>query len=173
MLLVQLQGPLTLLVRSALLSYTQDASTIFPNSSLDGSSRSFNRKPLTNVAILEDRRQTSVKIQPSTFAFRTTFTRLTGHLLMGLDWTHIFVAGGIVLTTLGLTDYEADAAIHVQSDIDLYIYGIEPAEAIKILGHIETVYKSNLPPGAPFNILKNSRTVTYVPTRPSCCFRPY
>lgn len=151
---------LILRIRSGLLVYSNDAPIVFPHSQLDAVSRCFDREPLVDTAIFNDKREITVHLQPSITTFKSAFDRLTANLLAGLNWTNVLVAGGIVLTTLLLIDYEAKGVDHTNSDIDIYIYGLGPVEAIEKLEHIQLIFKSNLCKGASYRILRNSKTVT-------------
>lgn len=53
---------------------------------------------------------------------------MTDHLLDGLDWNNVFVAGGLVLGTF-LTPQVPNEGVHHRnewqsSDIDMYVYGV-------------------------------------------------
>ncbi|KAF8311766.1 hypothetical protein DL93DRAFT_2168872 [Clavulina sp. PMI_390] len=90
------------------------------------------------------------------------FNIITNGLLNGLDWSNIFLAGGIVLSTLLCTS-EADIDKYISSDIDVYIHGLDPVAANKKIQHIFDVWKSNLPPSCREKtlVVRNSRTITF------------
>jgi hypothetical protein len=95
---------------------------------------------------------------------------MTDNLLNGLEWSNVFVAGG---TSFGALVTPALPADHVdaknvqkqeewlESDIDLYIYGLGPDQANEKIKHIAEVYKKNLPSDAPFLVVRNSQTITF------------
>jgi hypothetical protein len=74
---------------------------------------------------------------------------MTEGLFSGLDWTNVFVAGGVVLGSLLTPDIPTshNDFEHVNrpeewksSDIDMYIYGLGPDEANQKMKHIEEIY---------------------------------
>ncbi|KAK0239110.1 hypothetical protein EDD85DRAFT_531090 [Armillaria nabsnona] len=92
---------------------------------------------------------------------------MTDNVLRGLSWDNIFVAGGLIFGTLLTPQVAADhpdvnkAEEWLASDIDLYIYGLSPKEANDKIRHVEDVYKSNLPAGSPFFVVRNLQTITF------------
>ncbi|PBK72559.1 hypothetical protein ARMSODRAFT_1016511 [Armillaria solidipes] len=92
---------------------------------------------------------------------------MTDNVLRGLSWDNIFVAGGLIFGTLLTPQVPAGhpdvnkAEEWLASDIDLYIYGLSPKEANDKIRHVEDVYKSNLPAGSPFLVVRNSQTITF------------
>jgi hypothetical protein len=87
---------------------------------------------------------------------------MTDGLLHGLNWSNVFVAGGIVLGAL-LTPAVSGANRPEEwqsSDIDIYIYGLDPTLANKKIEAIAATYQKNLPPGSPFLVVRNSQTIT-------------
>lgn len=116
----------------------------------------------SGYTFLDDLRDKSVSVQPDTSAFRTAFESITDGLLNGLDWSNVFVAGGIVLSTfLAVTPNQYKK--YRNSDIDVYIHGLAPVEANAKVQHLFDVWKSNLPAEARDNVLvvRNSRTITF------------
>ncbi|KAJ7611561.1 hypothetical protein DFH06DRAFT_1244477 [Mycena polygramma] len=72
------------------------ADAVFPSSIKTASSRTIVRPTsLPGYKVLSTARAEKIEIQPSTAAFRHRFDRFTGGLLKNLDWSNIFVAGGI------------------------------------------------------------------------------
>lgn len=120
------------------------------------------RGPQSGYTFLDELRASSIALQPTLEAFQATFDSISGGLLKGLDWSNVFVAGGIVLSSL-LSVTEKDAQKFSSSDIDLYIYGLGPIEANKKVQHLEEVWKSNLPKNAKNDtlVVRNSRTITF------------
>ncbi|KAJ7815281.1 hypothetical protein B0H14DRAFT_1410689 [Mycena olivaceomarginata] len=86
-------------------------------------------------------------------------------LLKNLNWSNVFVAGGIVLGTLLYVD-TAGGQPHrdprwSSSDIDIYIYGLSPTEANEKVGHIFDTFCANLPPGSQTLVVRNCSTITF------------
>jgi hypothetical protein len=85
--------------------------------------------------------------------------------LKNLDWSNVFVAGGIVLGTLLSVD-TADGQLRrdprwASSDIDVYIFGLSPKEANEKVKHLFDTFCANLPPNAPKLVVRNSTTITF------------
>lgn len=117
---------------------------------------------MSGTTILDNKRPSTLRIQPDLNAFTVAFDAITGGLLSGLDWTNVFVAGGIALGALLCTDVARNVPKYVNSDIDLYIYGLGPLEANEKVEHVYRTWLSNLPSNAPHQVLRNSRTITCV-----------
>ncbi|KAK6349100.1 hypothetical protein TWF730_009859 [Orbilia blumenaviensis] len=117
--------------------------------------------PKSGLQYLDQKRPRTLKIQPSTAAFKKTFDRLMNGALDGLDWSNILVAGGMSLSTLLCVDESMDEQFK-SNDIDMYIYGLTPEKANEKIKHIANVWKSNLKPDQDFVMLKNARTVTLI-----------
>ncbi|KAK0225165.1 hypothetical protein EDD85DRAFT_980515 [Armillaria nabsnona] len=113
---------------------------------------------LPGFTVLGERRKSAVYLQPTIKAFKSCWDIMTDNVLRGLNWDNVFVAGGLVFGTL-LTPNKAEEWI--ASDIDLYIYGLNVKQANDKIRHIEEVYKSNLPAGSPFLVVRNSQTITF------------
>lgn len=143
----------------------------------------FQRKqpPLNSFQFLDSQRQRSMKILSNSVVFQKTFDRITDGILTGLDWSNIFIAGGMALTTLMCTDevQETDKKSK-EADIDLYIYGLDAAEANAKVEHIYDVWNNNLPDsgkeartrqGKPLTcnkmVVKNAKTITLIPEYPN------
>lgn len=95
-------------------------------------------KELSGYPILHQKRADAVYIQPTLESFNATWEKMTDNALQGLDWSNLFVAGGLVLETLlcppiPLDHTEFSKSNHMEqwlsSDIDLYIYALGPNEA--------------------------------------------
>ncbi|KAF9458011.1 hypothetical protein BDZ94DRAFT_1292213 [Collybia nuda] len=109
---------------------------------------------LPGYTFLHQKRADAVYIQPTLASFNTTWESMTDNCLKGLDWSHIFVAGGLVLGALLCPPIPEDHEDYpksnhpeqwISSDIDLYIYGLTPDEANTKIAHIADIYRSNLP----------------------------
>ncbi|KAJ6547310.1 hypothetical protein B0H19DRAFT_260972 [Mycena capillaripes] len=118
---------------------------------------------LPGYTVLDGKRVENIFIQPSNVAFKQRWDSMTEGLLDGLNWSNIFVAGGIVLGTL-LTPVVSGANTPSEwqsSDIDMYIFGLNhPTHAQAKIEHIAETYRKNLPPGSPFLVVRNSQTIT-------------
>lgn len=119
--------------------------------------------------ILDNKRAPAVFLQPSVDAFRARWDAMTESLLSGLNWENVFVAGGLILGALLTPDVPSSHPDFKlvnkpdewkSSDIDLYIYGLNPEDANAKIKHIADTYKANLPKGAPFLVVRNSQTIT-------------
>jgi len=95
---------------------------------------------------------------------------MTYRQLDGLDWSNIFVAGGMVLGTL-LSVEEMDAPSAADqwkgSDIDIYIYGLHPAAANEKVCLIYEVFRANLPANAPYLVIGNSKEISFLTSYPN------
>ncbi|MCJ1396457.1 hypothetical protein MMC18_009347 [Xylographa bjoerkii] len=104
------------------------------------------RPPSGGFEFLDVRRKHSMKILANDSAIQTTFDRLTEGILKGLDWSNIVVVGGMVLQTLMATDPSHDNDRQVlDSDIDLYVYGLNVEEANAKIEHVYDIWTKNLP----------------------------
>ncbi|MCJ1367624.1 hypothetical protein MMC16_006758 [Acarospora aff. strigata] len=125
--------------------------------------------PKGGFEILDEKRAREIQIQPNSKAFAETFDRITQGILHGLDWSNIFVAGGIALTALLHVDPSEDSKKEVKdNDVDIYIYGLGPREANEKVKHIFEVWRSNLPADNKQQIVvKNSKTINFLADYPN------
>ncbi|KAF3936249.1 hypothetical protein ABW19_dt0205808 [Dactylella cylindrospora] len=121
--------------------------------------------PKSGLQYIDQKRPRTLKLQPSTAAFQKTFNRLMKGALDGLDWSNVFVAGGMALSALLCVDESMDGQFE-GNDIDMYIYGLTPEKANEKLKHVADVWKKNLPPNSDFMMVKNAKTVTLIGTYP-------
>lgn len=147
--------------RFGLVKYSTQASLSLPASWISEGSRIIRRDPVTDCVILNDKIKPFLKLQPEISKFDVAFDAITGGLLKNLNWTNVFVAGGIVLSALQCTQLDKDLPKYKNSDIDMYIFGLGPMGANKKVRHVYQTWKSNLPEGAQSRVLRNSRTITY------------
>ncbi|KAJ7031761.1 hypothetical protein C8F04DRAFT_1185686 [Mycena alexandri] len=144
----------------------EDSDIVFPQSSLTLIGRTITRPVSTGFAVLDERRQSQIIIQPSTMAFAKQFDLMTDNLLKNLDWNNVFVAGGIVLGTLLSLEHDRKALDYAtdhweSSDIDVYIYGLSAADATIKAQSIYDTFRANLPDVTPSCVVKNTRTITF------------
>jgi hypothetical protein len=151
-----------------LVKWSAHSDAVFPISTNSATARNIKRTALSGRAILDEKRPNAIQVQPSVDAFRRVFHRLTGGLLDGMDWSNVFVAGGMVLSALSCIDPLTQAGRYTSSDIDMYIYGLGPVEANAKISHIFDVWKSNLPEDAKDKtlVVRNSRTITFFSNYP-------
>lgn len=120
------------------------------------------------IKVLDDLRPSALSLHVSDISFAATFARITKNILDGLVWQNVVVAGGMVLTTLLHVDPARDQDKRVQDlDLDLYIYGLSPAEAEKKAFEIEEVWRRNLPDDNTQTLVtKNNKTITFIASYP-------
>ncbi|KAI9876534.1 MAG: hypothetical protein M1830_006297 [Pleopsidium flavum] len=125
--------------------------------------------PKGGFEFLDEQRPRTLQIQPNSKLFAETFHRITRGILRGLDWSNVFIAGGIALTTLLHADRSVDDRTEVkESDIDVYIYGLGPKEANDKVKHIYEVWSSNLPADNKQRmVVKNSKTINFLADYPN------
>ncbi|KAL8761726.1 MAG: hypothetical protein Q9184_002168 [Pyrenodesmia sp. 2 TL-2023] len=137
-----------------------------------------NRKspPKGGFEFLHQKRKKTVRIQGTDARFVKTFDRVTQDTLKGLDWSHVFVAGGMVLNTLlHVDDLPKDIHGDIKDcDIDLYLYNLNSEEANRKVDEIYKVWcanvldhdsSSNIPP-ARHMVVKNAKTINFIPEYP-------
>ncbi|KAF8287609.1 hypothetical protein DL93DRAFT_2174350 [Clavulina sp. PMI_390] len=148
--------------RKGLVDYSSHADAAFYHYEMTSSALIIHRKRLPGYTILDDLRAPTLSIQPSFLSFQAMFAKITNGLLNGLDWSNVFVAGGVVLSSL-LCTTDADVGKYSSSDIDIYIHGLNAVAANKKAEHIFDVWKSNLPESCREKtlVVRNSRTITF------------
>ncbi|KZT38484.1 hypothetical protein SISSUDRAFT_1061942 [Sistotremastrum suecicum HHB10207 ss-3] len=161
-----------------------DFPTIFPTSSSSTSNGSITLtrpEKMTGYTFLDLKRAPSISLHASIEGFKNRFDEVTGGVLRGLDWTNVFVAGGIVLGTLlspppsldgankdgANTEGSKESPTLVNSDIDLYIHSLPPPLANAKISQIFETFKSNLPPSSPTLVVRNSKTITFFSSYPT------
>ncbi|PVF98261.1 hypothetical protein CPB86DRAFT_797410 [Serendipita vermifera] len=113
--------------------------------SLSKSFPSFRR--ITRISVdgwkcLDAKRSETIFIQPNTNSFKSKFDEVTFGQLEGLDWSNIFVAGGIVVV-----------------------------QANKKIEHLFTIFRKNLPEHAPILVVRNSGTISFISKFPQRRFQ--
>lgn len=121
------------------------------------------------LELFDIRRPRRLYLQPNLNAFVRTFHRITRNILQGLNWQNVFIAGGIVLTTLLHVDPARDTEKEVQDgDIDLYLYDLNPVEANDKVREIYQVWSQNLPSNNRQKlVVKNATTITFLSDYPN------
>ncbi|KAJ7154668.1 hypothetical protein C8R46DRAFT_1118017 [Mycena filopes] len=140
-----------------------DVESIFPGSTLTSTSRVILRPGrLPGFELLCDARPSEIGIQTSILAFKRNFYRMTNGLLQNLDWSNLFVAGGIVLGSLMSRKGVKSQVDHwAASDIDLYLYGLSPKAANEKIQHVFETFSANLPAGTRTFAVRNLKTITF------------
>ena len=137
----------------------------------DGNVLSFVRTeiPKGGLEVLDYLRAKEMQIQATDTSFLQTFTRITRGILNGLDWNNVFMAGGIVLTTLLHIAPSSDDDRRIKDpDIDLYIYGLGPEDANSKVQHIYDIWCRNLPSDALRQlVVKNAKTINLLTAYPN------
>ncbi|PVF98262.1 hypothetical protein CPB86DRAFT_873454 [Serendipita vermifera] len=131
--------------------------------------RRITRNRLDGWKCLDAKRSETISIQPGTNSFKEKFEEMTLGQLKGLDWSNIFIAGGIVLGTLLCTGDPSSGSNEEQwksSDIDIYIYGLNPIQANEKIKHLFTIFRDNLPEDASILVIRNSRTISFISNFP-------
>ena len=148
----------------------EDLSEILANGTQTNRPLSFTRKdpPRGGFEFLDELRKRELTIQSSSASFCKVFERITRGILRGLDWSNIFVAGGMALTTLLHTDPSKDDDRAVRDpDIDLYIYGLGPEDANRKVEEVHDTWARNLPANAQARlIVKNAKTINFLSSYP-------
>lgn len=119
--------------------------------------------PKGGLELLDERRDRFVFLQRNDRVFTEAFEIATGGMLRGLDWANVLAAGGKVLGTLCMAKDVAE------SDVDLYICGLDGEQANQKVRHIYQVWSDNLPASAPEKlVIKNSKTINFLASYPYC-----
>ncbi|KAL8953396.1 MAG: hypothetical protein Q9222_000773 [Ikaeria aurantiellina] len=134
------------------------------------------KRPSRNgFQMLDAKRKDILRIQPTNEAFAKTFDRVTHGILQGLNWENIYVAGGMIFNTLlHVGDVNDEAKDIKECDIDLYLYGLSPAEANQKVEEIYQVWSSRnkaycLSCGVSqqHTVVKTRRSINFIPEYPS------
>jgi hypothetical protein len=134
--------------------------------------RQITRNTVEGWKCLDAKRSLSIYIQSDAENFRKKFDEMTLGQLKGLEWSNVFVAGGIVVGSLLCAEQpssEASANLQVQwksSDIDIYIYGLSPLQVNQKIEHLFAVFKANVPEDAPVLVVRNSKTISFISNYP-------
>ncbi|PVF98264.1 hypothetical protein CPB86DRAFT_797412 [Serendipita vermifera] len=147
----------------------ENCDDIFFSSTSFPSFRQITRNSVDGWKCLDAKRSASISIQISTKSFKEKFEEMTYGQLKGLDWSNVFVAGGIVVGSLLCTKDPSSENTKEQwksSDIDIYIYGLDPVQANEKIEHLFKVFKNNLPEEEPILVVRNSKTISFISNFP-------
>ncbi|KAL8932077.1 MAG: hypothetical protein Q9216_006972 [Gyalolechia sp. 2 TL-2023] len=131
--------------------------------------------PKGGFEFLDQKRKPLLQIQGTHASFIKTFDRVTQGILKGLDWSHVFVAGGMVLNTLLHIDPSRDLERDVDDcDINLYLYDLTPEEANRKIKEVYQVWVTNnganganIAVNSEHIVIKYAKAINFVPTFPS------
>eukprot|EP00759_Apiculatamorpha_spiralis_P025663 PhF_6_TR29068/c0_g1_i1/m.42362 len=85
---------------------------------------------------------TGPSIIPSYADFTSRLNRFTQNQLEGMDWSNVFMAGGGVLACM-MHEKSGNGEGFKASDIDLFLYGLSDADAIKKIEEIYNLVSQN------------------------------
>ncbi|KAE8258174.1 hypothetical protein A4X13_0g1860 [Tilletia indica] len=122
------------------------------------------RTALWGVKMFDDLRAQHVMVR-SISEFRRAFDAFGGSVLKGLDWGHVGVAGGSILACL--TQVVIGKELR-NSDIDLFIWGLNANDMANKLNHILTTIEGNVDRfPSKYMVERSATAVTLVPRRHS------
>ncbi|MCJ1477625.1 hypothetical protein MMC13_006298 [Lambiella insularis] len=134
------------------------------------STLTFRRKkpPAGGFEFFDEARERTTTIVITDEAYCENFQRVTAGVLDGLDWNHVLVAGEIALISLLHTDKTRDLRPEdVDTDIGLYLYGLDAAQANTKVEEVYEIWKSNLPAtNQRVLVVKNAKTISFIPDYP-------
>ncbi|PWW79756.1 hypothetical protein C7212DRAFT_355530 [Tuber magnatum] len=153
--------------QNSMLVSLDEAAEIWPDAEITPEHITLRRRkpPRENFTCFDELRAREIEFQPSSKKFAQTFKRLTNGVLEGLDWNNVVICGGMVLATMRCLS-EEDSKACIDSDIDLWIYGLNPEEANKKIREIYNVWWRNLGPERKIMVMKNAKTLTLVSNYP-------
>ena len=125
--------------------------------------------PSGGFECLNEKRERTIDICANSQSYCRRFHRLTGGILKGLDWSNVFLAGGMALTTLVHTEKSNDISPYIQeSDLDIFLYGLDAEHANQKVEEIYNVWKNNLPASNQnIMVVKNFKTINLIPDYPN------
>ncbi|MCJ1402518.1 hypothetical protein MMC11_005738 [Xylographa trunciseda] len=124
--------------------------------------------PSGGFECLSEKRERTIRICSSSQSYCDRFHPLTNNILKGLDWSHVFLAGGMALTTLIHPDESEGASPYIQdSDLNIYLYDLDADQANRKVEEIYNVWKHNLPvSNRKTLVVKNAKTINLIPDYP-------
>ncbi|MCJ1383844.1 hypothetical protein MMC17_006958 [Xylographa soralifera] len=125
--------------------------------------------PSGGFECLNEKRERTIEICANSQTYCERFHHLTGDILKGLDWSHVFLAGGMALTALMHTNESTNANSHIQDcDLDIFLYGLDADQANQKVEEIYSVWKNNLPASnQSILVVKNFKTINLIPDYPN------
>ncbi len=147
--------------RNKYLVYLKDLCSTVPFRTRGEDSITIVRKepPKGGFETLNTKRKRGLEIRSSEASFSDAFSAITKGALCGLNWSHVIVAGGVVLSSLlrvSDTSLELDS---YKPGISLYVYGLEPDAANRKIHEIHNTWASNLRPKAQKLVVKSVRAI--------------
>ncbi|KAE8218222.1 hypothetical protein CF319_g7864 [Tilletia indica] len=100
-------------------------------------------KGLPGIKLFDEVRAPALTIR-SLKGFEESFKTFCGFTLDGLVWDNVFIAGGSVLAALSASDAESSHELYRDSDIDIFVYGLDHRQAERKLNDIITVLRTNI-----------------------------
>lgn len=145
----------------------EDGDGIWPESEIKDGVRALKRKlpPREHYAILGEKIPSELKIQGSSDSFKRRFDRMTDGILEGLNWNNVFVAGGMALSVLSCVDDDSEKQF-MNSDIDLYIYGLSPEDGNAKAEEIWNVWSRNVGDKKKM-VVRNAKVFTFLSEYPT------
>ena len=159
--------------RKKYLVYLKDLCSTVPFPTRGGASTTFVRKepPKGGFEILDAKRKRELTVRSSMASFSNAFAARTKGALLGLNWCHVIVAGGVTLASLlQVSDTFRDLDIDEPS-ISLYIHGLKPDAANRKLHEIHDTWVSNLTPNAQRLVVKSVRAIDLITDCPERSIR--
>ncbi|CAD6955539.1 unnamed protein product [Tilletia controversa] len=127
------------------------------------------RREPTGAKFFDQLVQPCVRIN-SVPQFTGIFDTVTDGILNGLDYDNLLVAGGIVLACLTYAQFEGH--ISPDSDIDIFVHGVTPFEALAKLLDIEATLRANVPRSyEQYSVERTATTISFVPNDASSGLR--
>ncbi|KAK0512294.1 hypothetical protein JMJ35_005422 [Cladonia borealis] len=159
--------------RNKHLVYLKDLCSTVPFPTRGEDPITFVRKepPKGGLEILNSKRERELEVRSSEASFSASFSAITKGVLLGLNWCHVIVAGGVALASL-LQVSETPRGLDIyQPSISLYIHGLEPHAANCKLQEIHDTWASNLAPNAQKLVVKSVRTIDFITDCPERSIR--
>ena len=147
------------------------STVLFPPRGKDSMTFVRQEPPKGGFEILNAKRKRVLDVGSSEANFRSFFSAFTKGALLGLDWGHVIVAGGVVLASLLQgRDRSRDSDIYEPS-ISLYVHGLEPDAANCKIQEIHNTWTSNLAPNAQKLVVKSVRAIDLITDCPERSIR--
>ncbi|KAE8228380.1 hypothetical protein CF326_g6690 [Tilletia indica] len=120
----------------------------------------FARAELYGVKLFDSLRTEDINIR-CLAEFKVAFHTFSGGILAGMNWANVVVAGGAILACLSESEFGPMLA---NSDVDLFIWGLDAEAANKKLDHIHAVIASNVEDfNGSYTIERTAGAITFIP----------